>query len=58
MPSSEAPRRAEEPGSFVMGTDGILRPNLDDEAMRKRLTTEAPAEAEKSAGGEETTDVS
>ncbi|RJP20719.1 MAG: hypothetical protein C4529_08890 [Deltaproteobacteria bacterium] len=27
---------ADEPGSFVVGTDGVRRPNMDDPAMRER----------------------
>lgn len=37
MPSPDAGQaHADEPGSFVVGSDGVRRPNLDDPAMRER----------------------
>ena len=36
-PSSDVPQaRADAPGSFVVGEDGVRRPNLEDLAMRER----------------------
>lgn len=60
MPRSETPQPyPDEPGSFIVGEDGVRRPNLNDPAMRERarLTNEArvPATAK---DGEEESDVS
>jgi len=37
MPNSdEGQVRTDEPGSWIIGTDGVRRPNMDDPAMRER----------------------
>jgi len=60
-PSSDVPQtRADEPGSFVVGEDGVRRPNLEDLAMRERdrLKTKAASPPESAAPIKEESDES